>query len=253
MKRKFLKFIEEKGIARKLLIYLERTGTVEISVIALRMITWLAIISIIVNLGFITNVGVVIQQGIIFSVKVFNGVMSNITYTLAYYDSKSPGTLSMLGTIISAMIGLISVLVVFYLQSVLVKKREVKNLMSLILTTYRAVNIFSISGDLQRLKKPSENKNFISKYSNLIYDKDWSKYLVNIKKYEDREILMRWLFSIEQGVHIDNDLLNTMNKDLQKIIKKYGFRLELSKVNYELKLRKKNKEKSQQQGVSTQV
>lgn len=246
MKRKFLKFIEEKEIARKLLIYLERNGTVEISVVALRMITWLAIISIIVNLGFITNVGVVIQQGIIFSIKVFNGIMSNIIYTLAYYDSKSPGTLSMLGTMISALIGLISVLFVFYLQSVFAKKREVKNLISLILTTYRAVNIFSISGDLQRLKKPSENKNFIRKYSNLIYDKDWSKYLVNIKKYEDREILMRWLFSIEQGVHLDNDLLKTMNKDLQKIIIKYGFRLELSKVNYELKLRKKNKEKNQQ-------
>lgn len=239
---KFLRFIEEKGIAKKLLNYLERHGTVEISVIALRIIILVAIISFIISLGFITKIGVVTQQGISFCIEGFNGIVSNIAYALAYYDKKSPGTLSMLGTIFSALIGLFSVLSVFYLQSVFTKRKEIKNLMSLILSTYRAVNIFSINGDLIRLKKPSDNKSFITKYSSLVYDKDWPKYLVNIKKYDDREKIMRWLFFVEQGVQIDD--LDDINKDLQRIIKKYGFRIELSKVAHELKIRRRTKEES---------
>lgn len=241
MKKKFLKFINEKGIAKKLLNYLERNGTTKISVIALRMISIMLILSLVVNFCFITKIGIVIQQGIIFIVKVFNGVVSNVVYTLAYYDSRSPGTLSMLGTIINSFIGFIAVVLVFIFQTRREKRNEIKNLMSLLLNTYRAVNIFTITGVTVNLKDQN-NKEFIKKYSNLVYDKNWGAYLKNIKKYEDAETLMKWFFAIEQSLYLESKNLDSLNEQVEKILKKHGFRVELSKVKYELELLQKEED-----------
>lgn len=236
MKKKFLKFIEEKGIAKKLLNCLERNGNVEISVIALRIIGIMLILSLILNFCFITKIGIAIQQGIIFIVKVFNGIVSNIVYTLAYYDSRSPGTLSMLGTIINSCIGFFAVMAVFFFQTTGVKKREIKNLMCLLTSTYRAVNIFSITGATEELKNLT-TKDFVNSYNQIIYDKDWGKYLSNIKKYEEIEDIKTWFYLIEQCYYLDDKKLKIMNEKLEKIIKKYGFGKELIKIKLELKKR----------------
>lgn len=249
MKRKnniFLKFIEEKGIAKKILNYLEEQGTTEISLVALRFIVRVGIISVIINIilfnhGYVTKFGVAVQQGINFSVKVASDIIINMMNTLKYFDEKSPGTLSMVGTIANALIGLIAVLSVFRRQIVLKSKTEMRNLMSVLLSTYRAVNIFKIEGTLDILKTPSKNPKFIKGYSSLVYDKDWSKYLVNIKNYDDREHIMRWFFCLEQAVYMDDNNLSGYNKDIRKILIKNGFTMDLTKVNRELKIRKNKK------------
>lgn len=249
IKKKFLSFIETNGIAKKILNYLEGQGTIEISLVGLRCIVFLVIFSLLINFCFITKFGIVIQQGIVFSVKVINGVISNIMYTLKYFDEHSPGTLSFIGAILGGGLGFLGAVTVFKKESKISRKQSIKKLMHQLLYTYRFYNLLMIRiNDDELLRKTLKSS---SSYINLAYDSNWKEYISEIEDYEDTDKIVRWFFRIENNITPKNrEKIISQSKNIEKILKKYKFGKQLSLVKKEIKEEKlKQKKKTQEQSA----
>lgn len=240
IKKKFLSFIETKGIAKKILNYLEGQGTVEISLVGLRCIVFLGIFSLLINFCFITKFGIVIQQGIIFSVKVINGVVSNIMYTLKYFDEHSPGTLSFIGAIIGGGLGFWGAVKVFKKQTTISKKQTIKKLMHQLLYSYRMIVLLAETKDEKQFKYNLEKSPL---YKELAYDNNWRDYISEIDNYEDTENIVRWFFKIENKVVTNRVQAIEHGEDIEKILNKYKFRNELAAVKREIRRAKSKAEK----------
>ncbi|EJT6494513.1 hypothetical protein N2W50_000299 [Clostridium perfringens] len=246
IKDKVLNFIEEKGIAKKILNYLERTGTVEISLVGLRIIVGLLIGSIILNFYLIDKSG-----GFKYYTTVLLNFIGNFIkdamYMLKDFDKNSPGTLSFVGAVLGGVLGFYGATIVFKKQMKLNKKQSMDKLMHLLLHTYR---VLSLVLDLESSDKKSEKDICKSKiYKALVYDESWRSYISEIEDFNDKEIILRWFFNIENNILPNKKNIKRYLLGIEKILKKYGYRKQLYLVKKEIESSKKEKNKNENSEV----
>ena len=240
VKYKILMFLEKNGIAKKILNHLEKKGTVEISLVGLRGIIILGIVSVLINCYFIIQSGV-IQQGIISLTGFIYKIIKDFLYILKDFDEHSPGTLSFIGAIIGGGLGFYGATTVFNKQLKLNNKKSINKLMHLILYTYRMISDFlEASETYEEFRKNLKESNL---YNQLVYDKNWMNYISEIKDYEDAENILRWLFNIENRIVPDEDAMELYFLSIENILKKYGFKYQLNIIKMESRIRlEKHKE-----------
>ncbi|OXX82586.1 hypothetical protein AVM15_17535 [Paraclostridium benzoelyticum] len=232
IKRRFAEFIEEKGIAKKLSEHLVNNGTVEISVIGLRWILILFIISVLINFSFLIRSGIIQQCIFSFFEFIWNGIIIGFLSFLKDLDKSFPGLLSFLGSVTGGILGFWGATKVFKTQVKINKNQSIDKLMHILLYTYRIISKFSeMAVDDEKFQKALKKSDL---YKALVYDKNWRNYISEINDYEDKENILRWLFNIEHQIVYDINDTKEYLLSIEKILIKHGYKYQLNIVKKEV-------------------
>lgn len=257
-----------KKFGGKIFNYFNNKGYAEEAFYFMGTIT---IISIGVVLLYMNQFGLTLQQGFRF---IGDGLKSLLNM-VAYFDKKSPGVLSLVGTLIGAIIGFVGVILVFYLQGNYKHRQDKKRLMLLLLCIYENLNDFYISTeyiyilreyqtDPESHKEKYKNKwtrgmveyeyllkGLIECYKNMIYDKDWRQLIVTIDDIDEIN------FIIELGIDIESEYIFTLEQyeevilKLKKLLKKHGYKKQVKYIDEKIaeKIAKEQEEYAKEQEV----
>lgn len=231
------KILENKKISN----LLNKEGTTEIGIVSLKIIGAIAFISILINLYFITKFGVVFQQVIRFPLNAISWIISG----LKHFDEHYPGTLSFLGAILGGGLGFAGALIVFKKQAAMNRKQALKKLMHQLIYTYR---LMMLSAELltdrefeNQLKDKSENS---TRYKTIIYDSNWRDYISEVKDYYDTENIVRWFNKIENEIIKSRQVTISHAREIEDILKKYGFEDNINEIQKEIKYQKSIRKES---------
>lgn len=201
--------------------------------------------------------GATLQNGILFSGK----VMEKLFKVIEEYNLKSPGVLSLSGTILGALIGFLGVIMVFFLQGNYQYKQDKKRLMVLLLCTYECLVEFYKQFDQSRIdrlkiyqlnidkfetkyrehlgddKYKSITKlydRYLKTYSQVIYDKEWRKLIITIKNMEDLNFLTELFLNIELITILNKDTSEKNIARLKEILIFNGYRKQVEFIENKL-------------------
>lgn len=216
----------------------------------------LTCISLLITLCFISEFGAILQQGILFV-----GIcLKNIMTLIAEFDSKSPGSLSLIG----ALIGFFGALLVFYLQGNYQYNQDKKRLMILLLSVYEnIISLYGYGGDYEKTQSmrdleyfqlnPAEysskfkhlavhddlmnlNKLKLEAYSKLIYDTEWRKLVVTLKNIEDINFLVQLFLDLEVNYILEKEEVKETLEKISNIAKSNGYRKQIKFIDEKLRI-----------------
>lgn len=208
-------------------------------------------------LWYSSEFGTTLQNSILFLGKSIEQTFKLISE----YDSKSPGVLSLTGTILGALIGFLGVIMVFFLQGNYQYKQDKKRLMILLLCTYECLVEFyqwldqyqidilkeyqtnpgkfeykykEKAGEFKYKDKTKACDRFLKIYSEMIYDKEWRKLIITIKNMDDLNFLMELFLNIELVAILDKDIAEEKIEKLKEILIFHGYRKKVKFIENKL-------------------
>lgn len=223
-------------LKKRIFNYLDKKGNVEDVFCFMGIIT---IISLCIVFSYVNQLGLTFQQGCIF---IGDGLKSFLN-TVAYFDKNSPGVLSLVGTLVGAVIGFAGAMLVFYLQGNYKYKQDKRKIMLLLLNVYEGLKAFYEKSDVtealreyefnpneynKKYKEGSQihylHMNIFKMHTGLIYDDKWKDYIVTFKDIDELFFVRELLLDIESQHIFSKEQYQTIIKKLRKVLVRHRFR-----------------------------
>lgn len=228
----------------------------------------ITIVSILVVFSYANQFGLTLQQGCRF----IGDGLKNTLDMVAYFDEKSPGVLSLLGTLTGAIIGFIGIILVFYLQGSYKHRQDKRRLMLLLLCIYENLNDFYINIENIHILRdyqidPESHKEkyktiwtrgmveyeyilkgLIDCYKKMIYDKDWRQLIGTIDNLDEVNFIRDLVLDIESEYIFKPEQYEEIILKLKKLLKRHRYKKQIKYIDE--KITKKQEEYAKEQEVN---